>query len=257
MANAYRQMGQDDAALAGYEHYLTIDPKNAHVRYQMGEIYLAKGDDAKAEENFRLAIEINPREASALNALGVFAFQRGDLAGAERQIRAALEAKSTVRLAHFNLALIAEERNDLATAEAEYKKELEQHPDAYKAAFNLGRLYERLGNRPAQIAALEQSVQQDPRLRGREDLPGQGVPRWRRELPRRRSNWPARDWRPSRRPTSPNSAHFVLADLYNRLGRPQDAAREVAAAQATGTLSDSTSPHSISQARRSYNLPRA
>ncbi len=25
--------------------------------------------------------------------------------------------------------------------------------------------------------------------------------------------------------------HFVLADLYNRLGRPQDAAREVAAAR--------------------------
>ncbi|MBA3640071.1 MAG: tetratricopeptide repeat protein, partial [Acidobacteria bacterium] len=32
MANAYRRLGQDDAALAGYEHYVTIDPKNAYVQ---------------------------------------------------------------------------------------------------------------------------------------------------------------------------------------------------------------------------------
>ena len=47
MANVYRQMGRDEAALAGYEHYLTIDPKNAHVRYQIGEIYLDRGDEAR------------------------------------------------------------------------------------------------------------------------------------------------------------------------------------------------------------------
>jgi choline-sulfatase len=234
MANAYRQMGQDDAALAGYEHYLTIDPKNAHVRYQMGEIYLAKNDPAKAEANFKEAVSINPREASALNALGVMAFQRGDLAGAERQIRAALEAKGTVRLAHFNLALIAEERNDLPSAEAEYKKEIEQHPDAYKAAFNLGRLYERLGNRPAQIVALEQSVRLNPDFAAGKiflakayvdtgsdlvkavDLARQGL-----------ALGPAAD--------IAELGHVVLADAYSRQGRSADAAREIAAAKrATG-----------------------
>jgi arylsulfatase A-like enzyme/Flp pilus assembly protein TadD len=230
MANAYRQMGQDDAALAGYEHYLTIDPKNAHVRYQMGEIYLAKNDRAKAEENFRLAVEINPREASALNALGVMAFQRGNLDEAERQVRGALAAKSTVRLAHYNLALIAEERNDLAAAEAEYKKELEAHADAYKAAFNLGRLYERLGNRPAQIAALRQSVDRNPEFAaGRIFLAkacldagtdfAQAIDLARQGLALEPT------------PEIAELGHYVLADLYNRTGRTQDAAREVAAAR--------------------------
>jgi tetratricopeptide (TPR) repeat protein len=223
-------MGQDDAALAGYEHYLTIDPKNAHVRYQMGEIFLAKGDNAKAEENFKLAIAINPREAPALNALGVFAFQRGDLAGAERQIRAALEAKSTVRLAHFNLALIAEERNDLATAEAEYKKELALHPYAFKAAFNLGRLYERLGNRPAQIASLEQAVQHatdfpEGRIFLAKAYLDSGV-NFAKAVELARQGLAAEPT-----PDIAELGHFVLADLYNRLGRPQDAAREVAAAR--------------------------
>ena len=31
MANAYRRMGNDAAALAGYEHYVQIDPKNAYA----------------------------------------------------------------------------------------------------------------------------------------------------------------------------------------------------------------------------------
>jgi arylsulfatase A-like enzyme/tetratricopeptide (TPR) repeat protein len=226
MANVYRQMGQDEAALAGYEHYLTIDPKNAHVRYQMGEIFLARNDRAQAEQNFRLAVEINPREAAALNALGVMAFQRGDLEAAEREIRSALEVKQTVRLAHYNLALIAEERNDLQTAEAEYRKELELHPSAFKAAFNLSRIYEREGNRVAQIASLKQAVAESQGFAEGEiflakayldtgtnfaeaiDLARQGL---------------------THRPPPDIAAlgHFVLADLYNRVGRPQDAAREV------------------------------
>ena len=31
LAQAYRRMGDDDAALAGFEHYLTLDPKDPYV----------------------------------------------------------------------------------------------------------------------------------------------------------------------------------------------------------------------------------
>jgi arylsulfatase A-like enzyme/Tfp pilus assembly protein PilF len=226
MANAYRRLGRDDAALAGYEHYLTIDPKNAHVRYQVGEIYLDRGDVPRAEQNFRQALQIDPREASAVNAIGVIAFQRGDLKTAEREVRRALEIKSDVRLAHYNLALIAEERQDLRTAEAEYRMELEIHPTAFKAAFNLAQLYERMGNRGAQIAALRQAITINDRLaeayvylakaylddgsnlQEAVQLARKGI----ELLPR---------------PEVAPLAHYVLADLYNRVGRPQEAAREV------------------------------
>ena len=53
LAQAYRRLGDDDAALAGFEQYLTIDPKAPFVRYQIGEIWLDRGDLAKAEEQFR------------------------------------------------------------------------------------------------------------------------------------------------------------------------------------------------------------
>ena len=231
MANAYRALGNDEAALAGYEHYLTIDPKNGHVRYEIGQIYLDRGDAARAEQNFRQALEIDPRVAPALNAIGVLAYRRGDLPTAEREVRAALQVKSDVRLAHYNLALIAEERNDLQTAEAEYRHELEIHPDAYKAAFNLGRLYERLGNRSGQIAALRQAVGIDA------DGPEANVFLAKAYLDAGVNFNEAVGFARRALAVAPHSevaplAHYVLADLYNRLGRAPDAARELAAGRA-------------------------
>ena len=44
LAQAYRRMGNDDAALAGFEHYLTLDRTDPFVHYQMGEIWLDRGD---------------------------------------------------------------------------------------------------------------------------------------------------------------------------------------------------------------------
>jgi arylsulfatase A-like enzyme/Tfp pilus assembly protein PilF len=226
MANAYRALGKDEAALAGYEHYLTIDPKNAHVRYEVGQIYLDRGDEARAAQNFHQALEIDPREAPARNALGVLAFRHGDLAGAEREVRAALDLRNDVRLAHYNLALIAEERNDLRTAEAEYRREIEIHPDAYKAAFNLGRLYERLGDRQAQIASLKKSVE----ING--ESPEANVFLAKAYLDAGINFSEAVGFARKALEVAPRSqiaplAHYVLADLYNRLGRPHDAAREV------------------------------
>jgi len=226
MANCYQRLGDDEAALAGYEHYLTIDPKNAHVRYQAGEIYLDKGDVARAEQNFTQALEIDPRVAAARNALGVIAFRRGDLVTAEREVRAALAQKSDVRLAHYNLALIAEERNDPRTAESEYRKELEIHPDAYRAAFNLARLYERLGNRQEHVAWLKKAVEINP------DGPEANTFLAKAYLDAGTNFQEAVKMARKSLDVSPRGsqaplAHFVLADLYNRLGRPQDAAREV------------------------------
>ena len=53
LAQAYRRLGDDDAALAGFEQYLAIDPEGAFVRYQIGEIWLDRGDLPRAEEQFR------------------------------------------------------------------------------------------------------------------------------------------------------------------------------------------------------------
>jgi Tfp pilus assembly protein PilF len=224
-------MGNDDAALAGFEHYLTLDPKDPFVQYQMGEIWLDRGDTARAEQLFRRALEIDPQVAAAKNALGVLALQRGDAVTAERLIREAIAVKPTLRLAHFNLALVAEQRGDLRTAEKEYFEELKAHTDNYKAAFNLSKIYEQVGDREGQIGALKQSITSNPRfgegyiflaqayLNAGTNLDEAA------QLARKGLEYaPRSEFAPL--------AHYVMADVYNRQGRAREGAQEAALGQA-------------------------
>jgi arylsulfatase A-like enzyme/Tfp pilus assembly protein PilF len=226
MANSYRALGRDDDAMTGYEQYLRLDPKNAYVRYQMGEIELDRGDRAAAARRFNEALSIDGTVAPARVALGVLAYSRADFSTAEREIRTALEIKPDVRLAHFNLALVAESREDWPTAEAEYKQELRNHADAFKAAFNLGRLYERQGKHDAEVAAFKQSIEANDRFAegyfylakaclGADDL-DQAAAMARKGLE-----------------VGPQSheaplGHYVLAGVFSKRGRMADADRELA-----------------------------
>lgn len=231
LAQAYRRMGDDEAALAGFEHYLTLDPKDPYVLYQMGEIWLDRGDLAKAEELFRRSLAIDPKVASAQNALGVLALRRGDPATAERLIREALAAKPDLRLAHFNLALLAEERGDIRTAEREYYEELKAHPDNFKAAFNMSRLYEQVGDREGQIAALKQSITSNPQF-------GEGYIFLAKAYLDGNTNFDEaarhalKGLQYAAKSEYAPLAHYVLADIYNRQGRPREAAQHAAQGRA-------------------------
>jgi arylsulfatase A-like enzyme/Tfp pilus assembly protein PilF len=231
LAQAYRRLGDDDAALAGFEHYLTLDPKDAYVHYQMGEIWMDRGDSRKAEQLFQRALEIDPKVAAAKNALGVLALNRGDAATAERLIREAIGIKPDVRLAHFNLGVLAEGRGDLRAAEREYYEELKLHPTSYKAAFNMSRLYEQVGDREGQIGALKQSVASHPQFaegyiflaKAYLDA-GTNFDEAVRMARKGLDYGPDSEYAPL--------AHYVLADLYNRQGRPAEASRHVALGRA-------------------------
>jgi len=230
IAAAYRRLGDDDAALAGFEHYLTIDPKDAYVRYQMGEIWLDRGELDRAEKLFREALEMDSHVAAAKNALGAIAFQRGDIEGARRLVTEALALRSDVRLAHYNLALIAEKRGDVATAEREYLEELEIHPEAYKAAFNLSRIYAQTGERSLEIDALTQALDGNPQFADGHFFlarayvgAGSNLDEAARLARKGLELAPKSEFAPL--------GHYVLADIYNRRGQPGEAAREVALAR--------------------------
>jgi choline-sulfatase len=227
MANAYRRLGQDDAALAGYEHYVTIDPKNAYVQYQIGEIHMDRRDLARAEAAFAQALAIDPKLASARVATGVLAFERGQVAQAEQLLKDALSLKPDVRLAHYNLALIAEGRGNDAAAEASYRAELDLHATAFKAAFNLGRLKARQGQAREAAALYQQSVDANAEFaegyfylakakldEGREL--DQAVSLARKGLTLQPDG-----------ETSP-LGHFVIGGVLMKQGRPAEAERELA-----------------------------
>ena len=236
LAQAYRRLGDDDAALAGFEHYLTIDARDPYAHYQVGEIWLDRKDLPRAEAEFRRALEIDPKVASARNALGVIALQRGDPATAERLIREAIATKPDVRLAHYNLAVLAESRGDVRQAEREYVEELKLHPDSFKAAFNLSRLYEQVGDREGQIGALKQSIQSNAQFAegylflAKVYLEENGHLADAIEMARKGLELaPRSEYAPL--------GHYVLADAYNRQGRPREAAQELAQGRALDSQS--------------------
>ena len=231
MANAYRQIGKDEEALVGYRRFLQLDPRNAQVRYEVSQILIDRGETVEATGMLQEALKLEPKLTAARNALAVIALKRGDVDAAEREIRAALRDKPDARLAHYNLALVAEQRGDVRTAEAEYLKEIELHPANFKAAFNLARLYESMRNTEAQERALRKSIEANPRFaEGHFFLAKLYLDQGRRfdeaiRLARRGTELRAR-------PDVAPLGHYVLADLYNRVGRYRDAELEAARGRA-------------------------
>ncbi len=231
MAHAFRRLGDDEAAMAGYERYLQLDPRDAYVRYQVGEVFLDRGDIDRAEQVFKQTLELDPKVAAATNALGVIAYRRGDPLAAEKLIREAITVKPDVKLARYNLAVLAEAHSDLRRAEREYLEELKLHPDSYKAAFNLSLLYERTGQKDLRIDALKQSIDGNPAF-------AEGHIFLAKAYLERETNLDAaaalarKGLSLSPSPDIAPLGHYVLADIYNRQGRPGDAAREAAQGRA-------------------------
>jgi len=227
MANAYRRLGKDDEALVGYRRFLELDPRNPQVRYQLAQILIDREQYGDARKELQAALDQEPKLAAARNALGVIAINEGNLPAAEQEIREAIRQRADVRLAHFNLALIAESRGDVTTAEQQYKKEIELHDRSFKAWFNLGRLYERLGDRERQIKALEGAVDANPSFAEGYFYLAKA------QLDARRDLTKALETARKGLQLAPESAyaplgHYVIADIYNRLGQPELAQREAA-----------------------------
>jgi tetratricopeptide (TPR) repeat protein len=235
MANAYRALGRDQEAMVGYRRFMELDPKNAQIRYEAAQILIDSGKLDEAREQLTEALALEPKLAAARNALGVLALRAGDLAGAEREIRAAIEEKADVRLAHFNLALLAEQQGDVPRAVSEYKKEIELHPNSYKAAFNLGRLYERAGDRTGQIAEFKEAVRMNPSFaeghlflaKAYLDL-GQNLDEAVVLARKGIELEPSGEYAPL--------GHYVMADVFARLGRRNEAEQEAARGQALERL---------------------
>ena len=219
LAQAYKKLKKYDEAVAGFERAIELDPRDPKPHVNLGELYLDTKDLDKAIVHFEAAISIDPEHSSmAHNLLGAALLDQKNLVRAEESLLKALELRPRIPDAHYNLGLLYEEKGDLNRAMEEYKKEIEIHPGAHPAHFNLALLYGKMGLLREQVRELREAIQAEPGFaraylflaKAYLDLnenfeEAVGLAKKGLELEPEAESAPL--------------GHYVLADIYNRLGR--------------------------------------
>jgi len=229
LAEIYRAQGKPDAAIEGYRTVLELEPRQPQMWYQLATLYLDLGREADARKTFDEALKHNPKMGAAYNSLAALAFERGELQEAERLVRKGLDLEEDLRSSRLNLGRILEARGDVGSAERLYREELARFADNGRARFNLAQLMRQRGDQAGFLAELRRSTVEAPefgpaffflareelrvgRLDAAAELARKGL-----EVDKASAVAPL--------------GHYVLADVYNRQGRPAEASEEVAKAR--------------------------
>jgi choline-sulfatase len=229
LALAYKQAGRLDDAEVGFERARELDPRGGKAQFHLADIWMTRGDYERAAAALEEALEARTDRPPLLVKLGECYLEMGRLDEAERVLTEALERRPAVRDARYDLGLVHEARGDVARAMAAYEAELEQHPRHYSAAFNLAKLLAQAGRDTEALDRFRQAVDANPAFgTGHLYLAKALLDRGElRAAERSARAGLAADPDPRVAPLG----HFVLADVYSRLGRPEAAARELAAAR--------------------------
>jgi choline-sulfatase len=229
LAVAYKDSGRLDEARVGLERARKIDPRSSSVLWHLADLFMLKGDPRRAEEVIREALAYKVDEHRFLLKLGETQIQAKRFDEAEKSLKAALEKRPGLATAHFNLGLVYEETGRFDDAIASYKAEVESNAHAYRASFNLAKLLQERGQNAEALAYFRKTVQMQPEF-------GTAQLYLAKALLDAGDLKEAETWARSGLSHKPDHrlaplGHYVLSDVYNRLGRTSDADREVAEAR--------------------------
>ena len=226
LALAYKQADRADAAEAGFQRVLQMNPRTTKARWQLAEIWMAGGHFARAEDALATALTMNADRPAFLMKLGESQIQLAKFDEAEKHLREALRLKPDLPMANYDLGVLYEARGDAARAADAYETELKVSPRTYQAHFNLAKILSKAGRVNDAVDHFRAAVDINPsfaagylylakalldagELQDAETAALKGL---------------ASNPEPQVRPLG----HYVLADVYTRLGREREAAQHVA-----------------------------
>ena len=220
------QQGMSQEAVAAFEKALVADPKHwkAHNNLALASIDL--GELELAEAHYRESLAIEPQPA-IYSDLGFVLERQGMTEEAAKMYRKSLELDPESASAQFNLASSLARRGEFAEAERRFRAALEEKPSA-QAYTGLGFVLWRQGRVDEAIASLHDAIEADPKDAAAYDPLGtilveQG------KLEEAASNYRLLvHYRPSA------AAHQKLAEVLMRLGRTDEARKEMEMAKALG-----------------------
>jgi len=219
MAGAYKQMGKIEEAIVGFKRLMDLDPKDTKPLLHLSDIYMDKGEVDLALKYLKSAVAINTDSPIFHNKLGAVYLEKKMYDMAEIEIKKALSIERHIPLknAHFNMALLHEARGEIDLAIAEYRKEQEVSPYNYKPDFNLGLLFLKMKNTEGAIKEFNNCLEK------KEDFSKAYIFLAKAYMDSGQNlneaiNLALKGLKLNPDKESAILAHFVLADLYNRLG---------------------------------------
>jgi Flp pilus assembly protein TadD len=212
------------------EKALAVDPKHAKAHNNMALASIDLGELELAEAHYRESLAIEP-QAAIYNDLGFVLEREGLPDEAADLYRKALELDPALASAHYNLAASLARRGELTAAEREFRAALAQ--DRSAAAYTgLGLVLAQQGRVDDAVASLEAAIEADPNHGAAYDQLGTVL------ADAGRLDKAAADYRAlvGAEPTAAN--HRKLAQVLMRLGRTDEARRELELAKALDANAD-------------------
>jgi tetratricopeptide (TPR) repeat protein len=155
----HHQQGDIDAARAGYEQVLAMNPKNTDALHLLGCIQYRDKDYERAIALMEKACDLQPRVAAFHKDLGDVHFERGDCKQAIKRYRKALKLEPQYAEAHNNLGNVFLQSKKFKEALLHYEKALQSKADFADPWYNCGRLYQAQNNHAAAKECFSNAIQ--------------------------------------------------------------------------------------------------
>jgi len=230
LALSFQEAGHLDEASAGFERLIELDPHSNQASLLLAEIEIERKRFERAQSILdRVEPTNNPERALVHHLKARRHVALGELAPAQSELEKAIELDPKLKDAHYDLGLVLEDKGDAEGARRAYEKEIEVAPENFLAHFNLAKLLSADGKAPEMIDHLEKAIAVNPDFAvGHLYLANAYLEQGNLE---RAIKLARRGIALGPEPSLVPFGHFILADVYHRLGRAEDAAREMALAR--------------------------
>jgi tetratricopeptide (TPR) repeat protein len=223
---AWFQQGKSREAVAAFEKALAADPRHVKAHNNLALASIDLGELELAEVHYRESLALEPQPA-IYSDLGFVLERQGLTDEAAEMYRKSLELDPGSAAAHYNLAASLARRGEFAAAERHFRAALAQQPSA-QTYTGLGFALWKQGRVDEAIASLHDAIEADRKHPAAYDQLGAILVEQGR-LAEAESNY-----RALLRTRASAAAHQKLAEVLTRLGRADEARRELELAQALG-----------------------
>jgi tetratricopeptide (TPR) repeat protein len=216
------QQGKSQEAVVALEKAVTIDPKHWKAHNNMALASIDIGELELAEAHYRESLAIEPQPA-IYSDLGFVLQRQGLTEEASEMFRKSLELDPQSASGHYNVAGSLARDGEYEAAEAHFRAALKENPDA-QAYTGLGYVLGRQGRVDEAITSLREAIEADPEHPAAYDQLGTIL------AEQGKFEEAASDYRHLLRIQPSPAAHRKLAQVLMRLGRIEEAKKEMAKA---------------------------